>query len=217
MIKACIFDLDGVIVDTAKYHHEAWNKVAERFGTTLELQDQEALKGVSRLASLDYILAKAKTTLSTEEKIKTASVKNEHYLKLISKIDRSELLDNVMSFLEDLQNHGIRIGLGSASKNAGYILERLSLTHFFEVIVDGNSVINSKPDPEVFLKGLDQLDLEASEVVVFEDSSKGIKAALSGGFKTIGIGDPNNLSEAHHVIPGFNNFNVTKLKTFFDS
>ena len=215
MIQACIFDLDGVIVDTAKYHHVAWNKIALEFGTRLNSEDEEALKGVNRNASLEYILAKANKEIDPKDKKVITDRKNENYLSLISKIDRSELLDNVIDFIEDLKSNNIKIGLGSASKNARFILEKVALLEYFQVIMDGNSVSKSKPDPEIFLKGAEALNVSPGHTVVFEDSSKGIEAALTGGFQTIGIGKADQLKDAHHVIEGFNNFDFKKLNAIF--
>jgi len=202
-IKACIFDLDGVIVDTAKYHYEAWNKMAEQFGGHLSHEQNEDLKGVSRMASLEYILEKNGVTKTQEEKLELAAQKNEWYLEMIEDIGKDELLPGVEDFLNELVLKEIKIGLGSASRNATTILKTIGIDHFFEVFVDGNSVINSKPHPEVFLKGAKGLSVDPGSCLVFEDSEKGVKAANVGGFIPIGIGTPENLPEARVVYPGF--------------
>jgi len=202
-ISACIFDLDGVIVDTAKYHYEAWNRMAELFGGFLSHEQNEELKGVSRMASLDFILEKNNVQKSHEEKLELAAQKNEWYLEMIENIGKEELLPGVEDFLNELVLKEIKIGLGSASRNATTILKTIGIDHFFQVFVDGNSVKNSKPHPEVFLKGAKGLKVDPEHCLVFEDSEKGVKAANVGGFIPIGIGQQENLPEARVVYPGF--------------
>ena len=210
-IKACIFDLDGVIVDTAKYHYQAWNTIAQKLGFEFTWEENEQLKGVSRVDSLDIILQIGNITISQEEKQKYLVEKNEIYLDLIKDMNPSEILPGVQDFLTELKEREIKIALGSASKNARPILKRVGLIDHFEAIVDGNEVVNGKPDPEVFVKGATALGVDCEEAVVFEDSRSGITAANHGGFRSVGVGLPNVLDEAEYVIPGFADVNLNQI------
>lgn len=203
MIKACIFDLDGVIVDTAKYHFQAWRRLANELGFDFSEADNEQLKGVSRMESLDIILGWGGITPSKEQKLELADRKNEWYKDLISHMQPGEILPGVPEFLDDLQRHGIRIALGSASKNAGAVIQSIGLEDCFEVIVDGRQTTRSKPDPQVFLLAAAELGLQPAACIVFEDADSGIEAALAGGFYAVGVGSPEVLGKAHMVIPGF--------------
>ena len=210
-IKACIFDLDGVIVDTAKYHYQAWNTIAQKLGFEFTWEENEQLKGVSRVDSLDIILQIGNITISQEEKQKYLVEKNEIYLDLIKDMNPSEILPGVQDFLTELKEREIKIALGSASKNARPILKRVGLIDHFEAIVDGNEVVNGKPDPEVFVKGATALGVDCKEAVVFEDSRSGITAANHAGFRSVGVGLPNVLDEAEYVIPGFVDLNLNQI------
>ncbi|MGF7140344.1 beta-phosphoglucomutase [Roseimarinus sediminis] len=212
-IKACLFDLDGVIVDTAKYHYLAWRELALELGFEFTEAHNEQLKGVSRMASLDLLLEIGGISISQEEKEKLAAGKNERYVAFISKMQADEILPGVLRFLDELKNAGIKTAIGSASKNAPLILERLRLTPFFDAIVDGNKVDKAKPDPEVFLKGATALGVEAHECVVFEDAEAGIEAAINGKMKCVGIGNPKVLNRANLVIDGFERFTLNDLKS----
>lgn len=203
MIKACIFDLDGVIVDTAKYHFQAWRRLANELGFDFSEADNEQLKGVSRMESLDIILGWGGITPSKEQKLELADRKNEWYKDLISHMQPGEILPGVPEFLDDLQRHGIRIALGSASKNAGAVIQSIGLRDCFEVIVDGRQTTRSKPDPQVFQLAAAKLGLQPAACIVFEDADSGIEAALAGGFYAVGVGSPEVLGKAHMVIPGF--------------
>lgn len=211
MIKACIFDLDGVIVDTAKYHYIAWRKLANDLGFDFTEKQNEKLKGVSRMDSLDLILSWGKVEKSTAEKVALATKKNEEYRSYILKMDESEILPGVLPLLEDLKSKGIKLAIGSASKNAPVIIQQLGLSHFFSTIIDGTKVEKSKPDPEVFLKAAADLDVTSSTAIVFEDAETGVEAALRGGFHTVGIGDPSVLKAAHFIIPGFAQHNFPAI------
>ena len=205
MIKACIFDLDGVIVDTAKYHYLAWKELARGLNFDFTDKDNERLKGVSRMRSLDILLEIGKKDLDEETKLKYAENKNIKYLEYILKMKPNEILPGVIDFLEELRSKKIKIGLGSASKNALTILNQVKLTGYFDVIIDGTKVSKAKPDPEVFIKGAEALGVTAEECIVFEDAEAGIEAALNGGFKSVGIGSVDNLGNANYVMPGFEN------------
>jgi len=202
-VAACIFDLDGVLVDTAGYHYAAWRDIAQNWNIDLTLSENEKLKGVSRVDSLIHILQLGEVVLNNQELQHWCAIKNEKYLDLISDMDKSELLPNVEVLLEELGSQNIKIGLGSASKNASYIIEKTGIAHFFEAIVGGGDVVRSKPHPEVFLTGASLLSVEPERTIVFEDSQKGIEAAKLGGFMAVGIGSTDHLNNADIVIPGF--------------
>ncbi|MEO1436089.1 MAG: beta-phosphoglucomutase [Bacteroidota bacterium] len=211
-IKACIFDLDGVIVDTAKYHFAAWRRLANSLGFDFTEKENEKLKGVSRIQSLKLILTWGGITKSDEEIQELASIKNEWYLEYVRKMDEREILPGVIRLLDELKAQHIRIALGSASKNAPTILNQIGLAHYFEAIIDGNSVQKSKPDPEVFLLGAKALDCDPVHCVVFEDAAKGVQAAKAANMLAIGVGTPESLPLADHVIPGFEHFSLTNLQ-----
>ena len=215
MIEACIFDLDGVIVDTARYHYIAWKNIAEELGFVFSKDDNERLKGIGRLESLNILLQIGNINLEEGEKNRLATIKNEFYLKLIEEMKPEEILPGVTDFLKDLRKNKIRIALGSASKNAPFILERTNLTAYFDAIIDGNMVSKAKPDPEVFLKGATQLGIEPAKCLVFEDAQAGIEAAINAGMHCIGIGEHENLKGADFVIPGFQEFNYDRLRSWY--
>jgi beta-phosphoglucomutase len=187
--KACIFDLDGVITDTAKYHYESWKKVADHFGYRLTPKQNEKLKGVSRKESLNKILHWAGVRISEAEKQTWLSDKNKWYLSAIDSMERDEIFPGFVEFAARLQHHRISIGLGSASKNAIRVLDKLHLVTLFDAVVDGNMVEESKPDPEVFLKAAVKLNVKPEECVVVEDSAVGVEAAIAGGMKVVGFGE----------------------------
>jgi beta-phosphoglucomutase len=207
----CIFDLDGVIVDTAKYHFQAWKKLANDLGFDFTEEQNEKLKGVSRAESLNLILQWGGVEVSDERKEELMKSKNDNYLSLIEKMQPEEVLDGVSEFLEHLSQKNVPIALGSASKNAEIILEKVGLIKYFSVLIDGNKVTKSKPDPEVFLKGAEGLGLQPKDCIVFEDAEKGLQAALDGGFYTVGVGDPDVLFEAHYCISNFKNLDIETL------
>ncbi|KOF56040.1 beta-phosphoglucomutase [Clostridium sp. DMHC 10] len=201
-IKGAIFDLDGVIVDTAKYHYIAWKKLACELGFEFTEKDNERLKGVSRMRSLDILLDIGNISLDKYEKEKLADKKNRWYVEYIKAMDESEILPGVKEFLYKLKSSGVKIALGSASKNAPIILQNLNITNLFDVIVDGNQVSKAKPDPEVFLLCARKLKLDPIDCVVFEDAKAGIEAAKRAGMKAIGIGTKENLPNADKAVEG---------------
>lgn len=203
VIRACIFDLDGVIVNTAAHHFQAWKLLAEELGVAFDETDNEKLKGVSRVDSLEYILDKGQLILDSATKIRLMDQKNAHYLSLAETTSPSDVLPGVVRLMNELRSQGIQIALGSSSKNAQMILSKLGLLRQFDVIVDGNHLTLSKPDPQVFEKGASQMQLKPQECLVFEDASAGIEAALSGGFPVVGVGKDDELSGAHVIIPDF--------------
>ena len=210
-IKAFIFDLDGVIVDTAKYHFLAWKELANSLGFDFNVMDNELLKGVSRVRSLEILLEIGKKDFNEQIKIELASRKNNHYVGLISKMTATEILPGVTDFLQSTKDAGLKIVLGSASKNAPLILEKIGLAHYFDAVIDGNKVNKAKPDPEVFLKGARAVKVKNSQCVVFEDAVAGIEAAKNAGMIAIGVGDPQTLKSADTVISGFYGLTVSKL------
>jgi len=211
MIKACLFDLDGVIVDTARYHFIAWKALAEELGFEFTPEHNERLKGVSRMQSLEILLEIGGLEFSEQEKLAMADKKNKLYVSYIEKMSPDETLPGVVRFLSELREKGIGIALGSASKNAPMILERIQLSHLFDAIVDGNSITEAKPNPEVFLKGAEKLGVLPENCLVFEDAIAGIEAACNAGMHSVGIGDRETLGLADLVIPGFENFSLLQL------
>jgi beta-phosphoglucomutase len=201
-IKGAIFDLDGVIVDTAKYHYLAWKRLADELGFDFTEVQNERLKGVSRMRSLDILLEVGGISFNDDEKAILANKKNDWYVEYISRMDESEILKGAKDYILKLKDEGVKISLGSASKNAPMILKNLKIRELFDAVIDGNKVSKAKPDPEVFLLGAKELGLAPSDCVVFEDAEAGIQAAKLGGMKAIGIGKSEILKEADFVISG---------------
>lgn len=198
-----IFDLDGVIADTAKYHYLAWKEIASKLGIDFGPEQNERLKGVSRERSFEIVLECGHRAMPKNEQQKYCERKNEIYLSYIRKMGADEILPGVRAFLDLAREQGYRIALGSASKNAQLILERLGITGCFDAIVDGTKVTRAKPDPAVFVRGAKELGLSCAQCVVFEDSEAGMEAAHRGGMKGVGVGSPAQLKQADIVIPGF--------------
>jgi len=211
-IKACLFDLDGVLVDTAVYHYKAWRKLANNLGFDFTEQQNEQLKGISRVESLNKILSWGKIEKTEEEKQALATEKNEWYVAMISKMTPAEVLPGTVDFLNAIKTAGYKIALGSASKNAALILERTELTHFFDEVVDGNTVSKSKPDPEVFLIGAALLNVSTNQCVVFEDAVAGIEAAQRAGMRSIGIGSDQVLTAANLVVKDLSELSLAQLE-----
>ena len=214
--KAFIFDLDGVIVDTAKYHFLAWQKIASDLGIEFTPEHNEELKGVSRVRSLDIILKLGNIQASEENKNKWLKQKNEDYLAYIEHMDESEILPGVLNILEFIKEKNQLIGLGSASKNARPILEKVKILHLFDAIVDGNDVTNAKPDPEVFLRAAKLLNATNENSMVFEDSVAGIQAANSANMTSIGIGDEKILHEAKYNFKDFAFMDTSFIEAFIN-
>ena len=211
-LRACIFDLDGVIVDTAKYHYLSWQRLAEGLGITFTEEDNEQLKGISRTRSLEILLGLGQVSKTAEEKEQLAAQKNEWFREYILQMTPAEVLPGVQDFLDELRNAGIKIALGSASKNAMTILNQVGLTHYFEAIIDGTKVTEAKPDPEIFLTGARALGEEPAHCVVFEDAIAGVEAAHRGGMFCVGVGKANVLTEADIVIEHFTQLNLEQLQ-----
>lgn len=209
--QAFLFDLDGVIVDTAHFHYLAWKELANKLGFDFTEKQNEALKGVSRMDSLEIVLKAGGITLSEEDKLKYAAEKNARYLELCSRMTPGDVLPGVYAFLAEARRKGIGVGLGSASRNARTILDSIGMTGHFDTIVDGNRIKNSKPDPEVFLIGAEDLGVHPGDCIVFEDAAAGIEAAKRAGMKSVGIGDRAVLGSADLVVPGFEGLRVEDM------
>ncbi|HEX7366221.1 MAG TPA: beta-phosphoglucomutase [Pelobium sp.] len=211
-IKGLLFDLDGVLVDTAVYHYKAWLRLAKTMGFEFSEKQNEELKGISRMDSLDKVLGWGKVTKTEAEKQELATLKNDWYVEMINKMTPAEVLPGALEFLQAAHEAGYKMALGSASKNSAIILKNTNIAHFFDAIVDGNSVSKSKPNPEVFLKGAELLKLKPTACVVFEDAFAGIEAAKRGGMKAIGIGDASILTQADKVVAGLYQLTIQDLK-----
>lgn len=214
--KAFIFDLDGVIVDTAKYHFLAWKKIADQLNINFTLEHNELLKGVSRVRSLDIILDLGKVEASQEDKNKWLFQKNEEYLSYLVDMDESEILPGVFTVLKYLKEKNQPIALGSASKNARPILEKTGILSYFDAIVDGNDVTNAKPDPEVFLIAAKALNIKPEMAIVFEDSIAGVQAANIAKMISVGIGDETTLHEAKYVFEDFTKMNISFIENLIE-
>jgi beta-phosphoglucomutase len=214
--KCFIFDLDGVIVDTAKYHYLAWQKIANQLGIEFTPEHNEELKGVSRVRSLDLILALGNMEASQEDKNKWLVQKNEDYLSYLVNMDESEILPGVLPVLIYLKENNQKIVLGSASKNAKPILEKAKIIDYFDAIVDGNDVSNAKPDPEVFIQGAKKVNFTNDKCIVFEDSVAGIQAANIAGMISVGIGEESILHEAQFVFPDFMHIDLNFIQNLIN-
>ncbi len=213
MIRCCIFDLDGVLVDTAKYHYLAWSSLACELGFVFTPEQGEATKGVSRMESLEIVLRAGgmASRFSPEEKAHMAIEKNDRYLAFVAKMTPDEVLPGVVRFLDELRAHGVKVVLGSASKNAGAILDRCALRPLFDGVVDGTQVSKAKPDPEVFLCGAERAGEVPSHCVVFEDAAAGIEAAARAGMRSVGVGGSPALAAATLRIASFEELTFERL------
>jgi beta-phosphoglucomutase len=209
--NAAFFDLDGVIANTAKYHYLAWKKLAKELGFDFTERDNERLKGVSRMASLEILLEIGGLSFDDSIKDQLAAKKNANYVNYISKMDASEILPGARECLLRLREKGIKTALVSASKNALRILDNLQVAHLFDAVIDGNKALKAKPDPQVFLLAAQELSMEPNECVVFEDAEAGIQAAKTAGMFAVGIGQPDALSNADVVIASLSAFDVDSL------
>lgn len=201
-MKGAIFDLDGVLVDTAKYHYLAWKKLANQLGFDFTEEENEQLKGVSRVRSLEILLELGGIEKDELEQSRLREMKNDWYLTFIKDMTEDELLKGAKKYLLQLKKEGVKISLGSASKNAVSILKSLNIYELFDVIIDGTKVTNAKPDPEVFLKAAQGLGLSPEDCIVFEDAQAGVQAGKAAGMYVIGIGTKENLPEADKVVAG---------------
>ena len=200
MIKACIFDLDGVIVDTAHYHYLAWKRLADELGYHLTELENERLKGVSRMQSLDIILQLAGISLNQKHRQMLADKKNYWFQEYIERMSPDEIFPGVKNLIQQLHGSGVSVGLASSSKNAKTVIRLLKMEQEFNAIVDGNMIRHTKPDPEIFLTTAEKLGIDAAFCVVIEDAEAGVEAALRAGMKCIGVGPRALLHKADKVV-----------------
>lgn len=215
-MKAFIFDLDGVIVDTARLHYQAWRELANELGFDFTIEDNERLKGVSRMRSLEILLEIGGIVVDEQEKLRLAERKNNRYRQLIMKLTPADMLPGAKEFLDQSKMLGLKLALASASKNTPLILERIGLQDFFDTVVDGNRVTKAKPDPEIFLVAAKDLQVEPQQSVVFEDAVAGIEAAHAAGMKAVGIGKPQVLTQADLVVAGLGEITPQFVIEYFE-
>ena len=216
-IKAVIFDLDGVLVDTARYHDQAWEELATGFGYALTEADRHALKGRSRADSLEYILEQAGwEDADPAQKSRWLQAKNARYLELVEGLTPQDAAEGAQDLLVQLREAGIQLALGSASQNATKVLSKIGMEGAFDSVVDGTRTTRSKPDPQVFEMAASDLGLDPKDCLVIEDAPAGIEAALAGGFRTIGLGDPVVLAQAHRVIASLKELSLDQGHVLFE-
>lgn len=202
-MKAIIFDLDGVICSTDKYHYEAWKKLADSLNIYFDEKINNRLRGISRMESLEIVLENSATNYFKEEKEQFAQIKNDYYKKLLEKMSLNDLDSEVKETLDELRRRGLKLAIGSSSKNAKLILKQIGLENYFDAVSDGTNISKTKPDPEVFLKAAQMLGEDAKDCVVVEDAIAGIEAAYRGGFVSCGINDANNSDKVSHKLKKF--------------
>jgi len=213
LIKACIFDLDGVIVDTARYHYLAWKRLAKELGIDLTLEDNERLKGVSRMRSMEIILEIGGISISEHEKERLANKKNTWFVDYIERMAPEEIFPGVKLLIKDMRELGIKTALASSSKNAKTVIQLLHIRNEFDVVVDGTMITHTKPHPEIFLLAADRLGVEPEACLVFEDAEAGVEAALAAGMKCVGVGSPAMLKEANRIVSTTSEFQIAELNT----
>jgi len=209
--KAVIFDLDGVIVSTDECHYQAWQRMADDEDIYFDRSINENLRGVSRMASLEIILKRSEKAYTDDEKAALAQRKNTYYRDLLNQVTPDDMLPGVMPVLQELRARGIKMAIGSSSKNAPCILEKVGLHDWFDAVADGNGIKNSKPDPEVFLLAATMLEIVPEACVVVEDADSGIEAALAGGMKAVGVGSASRNPNAHYAVPDLSHISVDEL------
>jgi beta-phosphoglucomutase len=205
---AVIFDLDGVITDTARYHYLAWKRLAETQGVHFDEAFNEHLKGIDRMGSLELILASAQRSYTQEEKLALADEKNKHYVELIAAMSPAELLPGAVEALDACRAAGLKIGLASVSKNAVAVLAMLGIARKFDYVVDAAKIAKGKPDPEIFLKAASALGVLPARCLGVEDAVAGVASIKAAGMTALGIGDPAVLTQADRVIPGLDSFSL---------
>ena len=206
--KAVIFDLDGVITDTAHYHYLAWKRLADSVDAPFDAAFNEQLKGVDRMGSLDLILARAPRTYTLEEKRALADAKNTHYQELIATMTPADLLPGALRALEEVRAAGLHIGLASVSRNAFTVLDRLGIRDRFDDVVDAATIVNGKPDPEIFLTAAAHLGVDPGDCLGVEDAAAGVASIKDAGMFAVGVGSPDVLHRADRVIPSMAAFRL---------
>ena len=206
--SAIIFDLDGVLVSTDNCHYEAWKKLADEEGIYFDRTINERLRGVSRMESLEIVLEKAKKTYSDEQKAEMAERKNGYYKKLIEELDENAILEGVVEFVETAKKNGLKIAIGSSSKNTNAILKQVGLYDTFDAIADGNDIKNSKPAPDVFLVAANKLGIEPAQCMVVEDADAGVEAALAAEMDVLAVGYASNNEKATYRAESLNDKNI---------
>lgn len=210
-MKAVIFDLDGVVVYTDAYHYKAWKRLADEEGWSFDESLNDQLRGVSRMASLQILLDHNGLSLPEQKKEELATRKNGYYKALLADIDDSALVDGSLDFIRALRKRGVLIGLGSSSRNAQMVLDRLGITELFDAVVTGHDITRSKPDPQIFLKGAQLLKVDPADCAVFEDAASGVEAAISGGMTAIGFGPSEGLDGAHIRVQSYQDIDPQEL------
>jgi len=197
MIKAVIFDLDGVIVTTDEFHYRGWQKLADEEGIYFDREINERLRGISRLESLEIILEKATKKYNREEKSSMAEKKNNYYRELLNTLSPGDILPGVIRLLNELKNAGIKVAIGSSSRNTPFIIEKIGLTGTFDAVSDGNQIKRSKPDPEVFLLAATKMQIPPDQCLVIEDADAGVEAGINAGMKCLAVGSAYSNPKAH--------------------
>lgn len=217
MIKGFIFDLDGVITDTAELHFQAWKTLSEEIGWDFDRSVNENLRGVSRMDSIKIIMNHNNASIKEDSLINLATKKNDIYVDSLNQLTHNDFLPGAKELLVELKNEGYKIALGSASKNSSKVLKQLDATQFFDIIGDGNSVKKSKPAPDIFLFGAEKLNLKPEECIVFEDAESGIDAAIAGGFYSVGIGPKERVGHANIRFDSIKQVMLFEIKSHFQN
>ncbi len=215
IIEAALFDLDGVVVFTDKYHYLAWKRLSDENGWDFDEEVNNRLRGITRMASLEEILKHNNVSLSEEQKCTFAEQKNEYYKELLNNLNESDIFEGSVEFIRSLRMKGIKTALCSASKNAIFVLEKLGISDLFDAVLTGADIVNGKPHPEIFQKGAERLSVPAVNCVVFEDARAGIEAARAAGMRNVGVG---NREETENIADNFiSDYNEIEIETFLKS